>query len=261
MSHGYGSRENYGQVVRAKFDYLVNGVAADLPRIARRAYAEELITKPALQNATNPATNESDRATGLVSAIQQKIGISHEAFGVFLGILREEPVVSEMADTLEKDLLNLEKHTAPKRPSRGDGAKGQRGEREGGADGKKAGASTRENNSRVAGLSNTSLSSVAGNGSVGVPLEAVEHLAGPDISPQQATDDGGSSTNTRTELHIPPNEKTAETQPRRRRKDGLQQKAEEAEPQKSHSVFTYKVLLGFLLFVVLFLLIAYAKFS
>ncbi len=121
MRHGHGSCENYGQVVRARFDYLVNGVAADLPRIARRAYAEELITKPTLQNATNPATNESDRATGLVSAIQQKIGISHEAFGVFLGILREEPVVSEMADTLEKALLE---HMAPKRPSRGGGAGG-----------------------------------------------------------------------------------------------------------------------------------------
>ncbi len=106
------------QVVRAQFDYLVNGVAADLNRIARRAYAEGLITKPTLQNVTNPTTNETDRATSLVSAIQQKIGISHEAFSVFLKILREEPVVSELADTLEGGLRESEKKTAQKRPSR-----------------------------------------------------------------------------------------------------------------------------------------------
>ncbi len=106
------------QVVRAQFDHLVNGVAADLNRIARRAYAEGLITKPTLQTVTNPATNESDRATSLVSAIQQKIGISHEAFSVFLKILREEPIVSELADTLEDGLGESDKKTAQKRPSR-----------------------------------------------------------------------------------------------------------------------------------------------
>ncbi len=99
----------------------MNGVAADLPRIARRAYAKELITRPTLQNTTNPATNKTERATGLVSAIQTSIEISHETFDVFLEILREEPVVSKLADTLEKALLE---HMAPKRPSRGGGAGG-----------------------------------------------------------------------------------------------------------------------------------------
>ncbi len=116
----------YGEVVLAQFDYLANGVAADLTGIVRRAYTKGLITRPTLQNATNQATKESDRATGLVSAIQSKIGISAEAFYVFLEILREKPVVSELADTLEKV---LEKLMAQKRPSRGGGARGQPGER------------------------------------------------------------------------------------------------------------------------------------
>ncbi len=151
----------YREVVRAQFDYLANGVAADLTRIARRAYTKGLIIRPTLQNATNQATNESDRATGLVSAIQQKIGISVEAFYVFLEILREDPVVSELADTLTKD---LEKLMAQKRPSRGDRAGGQPGEGGGGADGKD-GASA---------------------------MEAVEHLTTrPGISLQQAIDNGG----------------------------------------------------------------------
>ncbi len=127
MRHDYVSRENYGKVVQMQYNYLVNGVAADLHRIAIRAYAENLITKPTFQNVTNPVTNETDRATRLVSAIQTSIGIRHEAFDVFLKILREEPVVSKLADTLEKALIDLEKHIAQKLPSHGGGAGGHMG--------------------------------------------------------------------------------------------------------------------------------------
>ncbi len=170
MSHGYGSRLNYGKVVRAQFDYLVNGVVADLPRIARRAYAEKLITHCTFEAVKNQATNPSDRATDLMSAIRMKVRISDEAFIIFLKILREEPVVSELADTLEDGLGELEKTTAQKCEG---GAGSQQGEEGGGADGKKGGACIRESDSGVAGLSKTSLPSAAGNGmqdSCGVTL-------------------------------------------------------------------------------------------
>ncbi len=99
------------QVVLVNFEYLVNGVAADLPQIARRAYAEGLITRSTFVNLTNPAINVPNRAGDLVSAIQKKIEINHEAFSVFLRILRKEPVVSELADTLEEAMQDLEKTT------------------------------------------------------------------------------------------------------------------------------------------------------
>ncbi len=158
----YISNEKYGEAaVRAQFDYLANGVAADLTRIARRAYAEKLITHRTFEIVTKQATNQSDQATDLVSAIQMKIRFSNKAFRIFLKILREEPVVSELADTLEDGLVELEKTRAQKRPSHGGGAGGQWGEGGGGTDGKKGGASTRESNFRVAGLSKTSLPSAA----------------------------------------------------------------------------------------------------
>ncbi len=135
------------KVVRENFDYLVNEVASDLLRIARKAYEKRLVTQAILETASNSAIDVKDRATGLVSAIQRKIKVNKETFESFLEILREEQALMDAAATLENARrAELEKGAARDR------------ERStcGGNNLNKEGATAREGDSGVAGLSVTS---------------------------------------------------------------------------------------------------------
>ncbi len=89
-------------IFRENFDYLVNSVQMDLNRIARKAYAKGLIGGDTFDSVRNQTKNGSDRASELVSAVQRRIEVNEETFDVFIAILREEPVVSEVADSLEQ---------------------------------------------------------------------------------------------------------------------------------------------------------------
>ncbi len=89
-------------IFRENFDYLVNSVQMDLNRIARRAYAKGLIGGDTFDSVRNQTKNGSDRASELISAVQRRIEVSEETFDVFIAILREEPVVSGVADSLEQ---------------------------------------------------------------------------------------------------------------------------------------------------------------
>ncbi len=136
------------KVVRENFDYLVNEVASDLSRIARKAYEKGLVTQATLHTASNRVLEVKDRATGLVSAIQNKIKDNRETFDSFLEILREEQALIKAAVRLENAWrVELEKEAARdwgRSTCGGGGGVGQ---------GNKEGATAREGDSGVAGLS------------------------------------------------------------------------------------------------------------
>ncbi len=139
------------KVVRENFDYLVNEVASDLSRIARKAYEKGLVTHATLATASNSVIEVKERATGLVSAIQDKIKDNKEMFDSFLEILREEPSLIKAAATLENERrVELEKEAArdlERSTCGGVGGRSSVGQ------GNKEGATAREGDSGVGGLS------------------------------------------------------------------------------------------------------------
>ncbi len=139
------------KVVRENFDYLVNEVASDLLRIARKAYEKGLVTQATLHTASNSVFEVEERATGLVSAIQNKIKDNKETFDSFLEILREEQALRKAATTLENARrAELEKEATRDRERSTCGGGGGRSSV---GQGNKEGATAREGDSGVAGLS------------------------------------------------------------------------------------------------------------
>ncbi len=92
---------------RERFDDLVKGVQGDLHGIASRAYAKKLITWEALQTVTNQQNDIAQRSMSLVSSVHTSIGVSEDNFAAFVAILKAEPAVSGLADTLERTLYGL----------------------------------------------------------------------------------------------------------------------------------------------------------
>ncbi len=152
---------------RERFSDLVEGVKLDIDRIASEAYSKGLITPSTRQTVSNYSTDITTRSTSLVSAIHGQVGVSEEAFGVFLEILRKEPAISTLGDTLEDTLLVLESRSEQRtRKMEGKGAGS------GGADG---GASVMEADS---GIGANSTPSVPTNGEVapqGAELASLHH--------------------------------------------------------------------------------------
>ncbi len=97
----------FRKAFRECFDDLVKGVQGDLNGIASRAYAKKLITWETLQTVTNQQNDIAQRSISLVSCVHTSISVSEDNFAAFVAVLREEPAVSGLADTLERTLYGL----------------------------------------------------------------------------------------------------------------------------------------------------------
>lgn len=105
---------------RTCFDQVVRGVQPCLASVARRLFAKSLISKEALSDAGNAAIEIDCRSHKLMLLILNKIEENLENFYTFLEILKLEPVLKHLAETLKSKLkyLRTKAHSAMMKNSR-----------------------------------------------------------------------------------------------------------------------------------------------
>ena len=92
---------NSDKTVQANFDRLVNAIKPAVGEVARKAYERNLITLQSVSDAENLMLPEDHRSSALLRQIQDKIEENETIFHVFISILRDVPLLRDLADDID----------------------------------------------------------------------------------------------------------------------------------------------------------------